>query len=313
MADPSLITAGIQAGAGIIDNFANLFSAKKARQWQEKMMDKQNAYNSPIQQMERLKAAGLNPHLVYGSGNAIQASASPSSSPGYQQTNFGQVATDYITNRLTVRQEENAIAQNDNIRASTDKIHQEINESQIRMNKMGAEMANILQNTARSKLDYDIASHLKQNTIDTALQTFENLKSQGSLTNANIQLAIKDLAVKDANINLSNAQVRKIDSDIQVNAQRIVNMKTENSYRATQAAIEEIKHSFWKQGINPDKGAIEQLLQGAISELKGITGNNPITNLYKGGQQIRDGAFNFVGGYVQKASDWLTRKKRKNK
>lgn len=40
-------------------------------QWQHalKAWDMQNAYNEPIAQMARLKAAGLNPMLVYGSGN----------------------------------------------------------------------------------------------------------------------------------------------------------------------------------------------------------------------------------------------------
>ena len=38
-----------------------------------------NDYNHPIQQMERLKAAGLNPNLVYGSGSvAGNTTSSPS-------------------------------------------------------------------------------------------------------------------------------------------------------------------------------------------------------------------------------------------
>lgn len=50
---------------------------RKTRQWNEKMYgiqrqhaledwDKQNAYNSPVQQMARFKEAGLNPNLIYG-------------------------------------------------------------------------------------------------------------------------------------------------------------------------------------------------------------------------------------------------------
>lgn len=34
------------------------------------MWNKQNAYNSPLQQMERYKEAGLNPNLIYGSGSS---------------------------------------------------------------------------------------------------------------------------------------------------------------------------------------------------------------------------------------------------
>lgn len=48
------------------------YQLKKSRQaW-----DLQNAYNSPVQQMQRLKEAGLNPMLVYGSGNVTGNAAS---------------------------------------------------------------------------------------------------------------------------------------------------------------------------------------------------------------------------------------------
>lgn len=39
------------------------------------MWNKGNVYNSPMAQMERLKAAGLNPNMVYGSGSAAGMSA----------------------------------------------------------------------------------------------------------------------------------------------------------------------------------------------------------------------------------------------
>lgn len=68
---------------------------KKQRQWQEMMYAKQrqdaladwtmqNEYNDPKQQMARLKEAGLNPALIYGSGSATAMStqAVRSSSPG---------------------------------------------------------------------------------------------------------------------------------------------------------------------------------------------------------------------------------------
>lgn len=41
------------------------------------MWNKMNAYNAPSKQMERFKEAGLNPHLIYGQGNAGNASTMP--------------------------------------------------------------------------------------------------------------------------------------------------------------------------------------------------------------------------------------------
>lgn len=88
-----------QAAAAFAGDSVNAWSAaqtnKRQRQWQEKMYgwqrndaladwNMQNEYNSPAKQMERLKAAGLNPALIYGSGGATAMSSSQprSSSPG---------------------------------------------------------------------------------------------------------------------------------------------------------------------------------------------------------------------------------------
>lgn len=42
---------------------------KEQREWDKKMWDYQNAYNTPLEQMKRYKEAGLNPALMYGQGN----------------------------------------------------------------------------------------------------------------------------------------------------------------------------------------------------------------------------------------------------
>jgi len=46
----------------------------------------QNAYNSPEQQMQRYKAAGLNPNLIYGQGNSGPAGSIPT--PDFQPVGF---------------------------------------------------------------------------------------------------------------------------------------------------------------------------------------------------------------------------------
>lgn len=58
--------------------------AELAYQRQVEFWHMQNAYNSPEAQMRRFGAAGLNPHLIYGQGNAGNAS----STPQYQSPNL---------------------------------------------------------------------------------------------------------------------------------------------------------------------------------------------------------------------------------
>lgn len=48
-------------------NAMNSSIAQENRDWQERMWNKTNEYNSPVAQMTRLRDAGLNPMLAYGS------------------------------------------------------------------------------------------------------------------------------------------------------------------------------------------------------------------------------------------------------
>ena len=69
---------------------------KDRRQYDQAMWNKVNTYNHPLQQMERLQAAGLNPNLIYGSspGSAVGNAQSIATgkqlqgqSPQYQMDN----------------------------------------------------------------------------------------------------------------------------------------------------------------------------------------------------------------------------------
>lgn len=81
--------AAISGGSGALDWAGNSISMNSANSknkrnawtqlWmQQYLMDRQNEYNKPVNQMKRLEEAGLNPNLVYGSGNAVIGAASGS-------------------------------------------------------------------------------------------------------------------------------------------------------------------------------------------------------------------------------------------
>ena len=76
--------AGGGAAGGLADGLGSLFTmgaqkraATKAYQRQVKFWHMQNEYNTPKAQMERLKAGGLNPALMYGQGNTGNSAGSP--------------------------------------------------------------------------------------------------------------------------------------------------------------------------------------------------------------------------------------------
>ena len=110
-----------------ISKETNEFNAQQAelnRQYQTQMWNLTNEYNSPEQQMARLKAAGLNPNLVYG-GNTVANSASsmPSgslvtASPYDYNNGIGSAVSQAIQTYLAISQGksqlESAKLQNEN-------------------------------------------------------------------------------------------------------------------------------------------------------------------------------------------------------
>lgn len=53
----------------------NFMLAKQQNEWNLEQWNRENAYNDPTAQVHRLRNAGLNPDLVYGSGSAANLSA----------------------------------------------------------------------------------------------------------------------------------------------------------------------------------------------------------------------------------------------
>lgn len=107
---------------------ANKEAANLAYQRDYAMWKEGNAYNSPAQQMQRLKAAGLNPMMAYGSGsvagNSAQASAPKMAMP-QQNYNYQATQTPSIPDLMQVGQNlALGSAQLDNMKASTAAIRQ---------------------------------------------------------------------------------------------------------------------------------------------------------------------------------------------
>lgn len=71
----AVIGAGISTAGAIGGNMLGVAKSKRLMKIQNKLnlenWHLQNEYNLPINQMQRLKEAGLNPNLIYGSGNAV--------------------------------------------------------------------------------------------------------------------------------------------------------------------------------------------------------------------------------------------------
>lgn len=87
----SVLGAAAAVGSGLFNMFSQGkqnqknrdFQAaenQKSRDYNTEMWNKNNAYNTPLAQMNRLREAGVNPHLAYSNGAPMNTSNAPASS-----------------------------------------------------------------------------------------------------------------------------------------------------------------------------------------------------------------------------------------
>lgn len=92
----SLVSAGGDLVSGVVNNLFANSAAKKQHVRQKELMElendyaidmfnRTNAYNTPSQQMKRLREAGLNPNLMYGNGSNAGGTADMPSAPSAGQ------------------------------------------------------------------------------------------------------------------------------------------------------------------------------------------------------------------------------------
>lgn len=145
MSDFGLLAAGagLDLVSGLINTGTQFATSKKLMDYQNQLNIQNwkmaNEYNSPKAQMERYKAAGLNPNLVYGSLGQTAAGnlSSPSSSGVNPRTQLGGSAASFL---IAASQAKNMQLQNDNLNEQNNAIRANIA-------KTNAETRNIEENT----------------------------------------------------------------------------------------------------------------------------------------------------------------------
>lgn len=221
MVDPGIIQAGIQ-GVGsalnsVIGNNANM------RAWRE-----QAEYNSPINQMARLKQAGLNPHLLYGSGS--QAASGNQSAP--RETQPFQLDLDWLS-------KQGQYQANKKTAMETQAVQKQIDVFTAEILAKNAQTAQTLATTARTKFDLEQADRLKDTVYNQAEQNLLN----SQFTGLNIQ---QKTALDLANTNLSEAQKNKIGFEINEISARVKNINANTSYVGLKMQSERIQQDLLK-------------------------------------------------------------------
>lgn len=171
----------------------NLKLAQMQNQWNIEQWQRENDYNSPIAQVQRLRAAGLNPDLLYGGGVSNTSASSPPMTAGApssptQLVGMPHSVDDYLDAKLKQ-------AQIDNINADTE--------------KKGSE-ASVLASDAKYRDAWN------QGLINTQNVSIELDKSARNLNEVNASKALRETQAIDASVAHINKQIEQIDRSMNI-------------------------------------------------------------------------------------------------
>ena len=257
----------MNAGLGVVGNFLgnkqaeknqqkqnefNAAEAQKTRDWQEKMWNLNNEYNTPLAQVQRIQEAGLNPNLVYGNGtiqnvtpmasSGAQASSTPfnDSIAARHAKNFDAIMRGLQT-AITMQELKNKKLEGNNIESDTNKNNAEAKESQQRTDNLATEnkfnletfdarkiaiqLQNQLSEQQRLKLYADTQTATKQ--LDQIDAVISNLQSSTDLNRAQVEnihtniartLALLPKEIERMNADITEALSRAVANKASANA-----------------------------------------------------------------------------------------------
>lgn len=200
-----------------------------------------NEYNDPKNQMARYRNAGLNPNLVYG--NLQNSAAGEISSPNAHQeqaqskgTNFSQSLMQYYAIQNYKKQNEVLSAQADGIKAEAQYKRELANDMAWKNSKDYRDASLYRISSAANLSNQQYLSELKRTPWAGLLTQSEY---ELNFTKMLSETFRQELLSAQKILNL--ASVRKINSDIAVNATRILLMKSEiqlNGQQIQKIAVE---------------------------------------------------------------------------
>lgn len=227
-----LVVPAITAGAYLLGTLFNYFSQKDAndknrkaqldinrqqteaversnklqREWQNEDFNRVNSFNHPAQQMIRLREAGLNPNLVYGSGAQTTAQAIKTMSPEIPRLEAPKMAPQMFD----VSSIGDSVSTMYNIRAQDTDIaikREQLNLLQQQQLKNNLQMAGMATKN-------DLSARLVDSTLQAATLRNEKMIAENANLEATNHRIWKEVEMLDLKANLNVAQAEKVKAEI---------------------------------------------------------------------------------------------------
>lgn len=233
----SLIASGVNTAGSLIGGLFGQSQSQKA--WR-----RQAEYNSPKNQMARLKEAGLNPNLVYGSGSVANTQSQP-----YEtiKPDTGKLGSESIANYITLKQNK---MQNDLMQKQMEFINAQIADKLSSINYRDNPLTNkTLSDTNYTQLVAEEKKKVLENfdtnmSLDIAGKRLRN--DQSGLDIQAQKLMLKYYPQKLQNeILYSRAQIRNLDANTDKQKIESIMLNLAKEYRKN--GIEVTDHLLMRQ------------------------------------------------------------------
>jgi hypothetical protein len=220
---------------------------KKTRQWNEKMYEKQkhdnqnlwaqqNQYNSPEQQMTRLRQAGLNPNLVYGKGADNTASSIQTQAPQNWNPQAPKIDLSGLSNTMSTYYDTKIKQLN------LDNVAQTIATMKAEENLKKITALNVASQTDRTQYDLNFNKEMKDVIVSEMM-----LRNKTMETNIKVTLGKYEL---DRMANASN--IAKTVQDIAKSKQDVLTQQLQNANLPLQ-----------KEKLNSEINSLKMLINNA--------------------------------------------------
>lgn len=224
------LTTAVATGGNYLANRAeerkNKELAKDEREWNLSMWNRQNQYNHPIEQMARLKQAGLNPNMIYGAG-AATASGNANDVKGYDRAEATNVMKG-IDDFGDFYRFSNIQAQTDNLQSQEEVNRQ--NAAYTAVKTAGESLGN-----QQKKLDLGISTQLMDSSVQAGMANAEQAvaNARRSKTEADIAELTKDPRVskvfKELEVAIETLKGKELENKIKDKTVELQNFGVERS------------------------------------------------------------------------------------
>ena len=289
------LSAGIAAAGGLAQTAASMFSTnqlnRKNRRHQWRMWEETNKYNAPKAQMGRFKDAGLNPHLIYGQGNAGNAThINPNEEKQPDFSGIGSATMNYVA----VRKQQREI---DNLETAERLMNADII-------KRGAETLNTLANTDDKKLDTSLKRDMYQTTLAQATANLRGTEVQTAHTQTQTAKTTQEIENLLASKNLTEAQTLDVIQRTKESVERVRNLVKDGNIKDAEVEVKKVVAEYAKRGINFHTGYKDQFIKALLQvfglDAENLSGQTP-TSLYQKGQKKMDAVVHNIWLRIKRA------------